>query len=46
MALPPEGVPIAAAMACVKLALMGLHYLFAEKPPETTGSSITPIGDE
>lgn len=33
------GVPLAAAMACVQLALIGIHDFFAKEPPTSTGVS-------
>lgn len=40
------GVPLAAALACLQLALVGLHDFFAEKAPAATGASIAGMGDE
>ncbi len=40
------GVPLAAAMACVQLALMGVHDFFAERAPDTTGAAIIGGGPE
>ena len=34
------GVPLAAFVACIQLALMGVHDFFAERAPEATGVSI------
>ncbi|MGC9368350.1 MAG: TRAP transporter small permease [Paracoccaceae bacterium] len=43
---PFMGVPLAAAMACVQLALTGLHDFFAERAPEATGATLAmPGGD-
>lgn len=40
------GVPLAAAMACIQLALMGVHDYFAERAPERTGAAIAGGGPE
>ena len=40
------GVPLAALVACVQMALIGIHDFFAERPPETTGSSIIKLGED
>lgn len=37
---PFAGVPLAAFMACVQLLLVGIHDVFAERAPETTGAAI------
>jgi TRAP-type C4-dicarboxylate transport system permease small subunit len=37
---PCSGVPLAAFMACVQLLLVGIHDVFAERAPETTGAAI------
>lgn len=37
---PFMGVPLAAAMACVQLALIGVYDFFAEKAPESTGATL------
>ena len=39
-AYPFMAVPLAAAVACVQLLLMGVHDFFAERPPEEAGSAI------
>ncbi|MYM56918.1 TRAP transporter small permease [Thalassovita mangrovi] len=41
---PFMGVPLAALMACIQLALIGLHDFFAEKAPAATGATMA--GDE
>lgn len=43
---PFLGVPLAAFMACVQLALIGLHDWFAEQAPETTGATLLPTTEE
>ena len=35
------GVPLAAGLACVQLALMGVHDWFAARPPARTGATVT-----
>ena len=40
------GVPLAAALACIQLALMGIHDFMADKAPESTGASIAGMGDD
>ncbi|WP_325166301.1 TRAP transporter small permease [Thermohalobaculum xanthum] len=40
------GVPLAAFVACVQLALMGVHDFFAERAPEAAGVSIAGGGPE
>lgn len=43
---PFMGVPLAAAMACLQLALTGIHDFFAERAPEATGATLAmPGGD-
>jgi TRAP-type transport system small permease protein len=42
---PFMGVPLAAAVACIQLALIGIHDYFAESAPEATGATIVPTGD-
>lgn len=41
---PFMGVPLAAGMACLQLALIGMHDFFAEKAPTATGATMA--GDE
>ncbi|WP_095588063.1 TRAP transporter small permease [Actibacterium ureilyticum] len=43
---PFMGVPLAAAMACVQLFLIGLHDFFAERAPARTGATIAKPGDD
>lgn len=43
---PYIGVPLAAFMACVQLALMGVHDYFAERAPKSTGATLAMGGDE
>ncbi|WP_343081430.1 TRAP transporter small permease [Ostreiculturibacter nitratireducens] len=43
---PFMGVPLAAAMACIQLALIGIHDFFAERAPESTGATVAIPGDE
>ncbi len=43
---PFLGVPLAAFMACVQLALIGIHDWFAEKAPETAGAALLPTVEE
>lgn len=38
---PFSGVPLAAFVACVQLLLVGIHDIFAERAPETTGATIS-----
>ncbi|WP_424966515.1 MULTISPECIES: TRAP transporter small permease [unclassified Dinoroseobacter] len=40
------GVPLAAALACIQLLLMGIHDALSERPVEATGASIAGMGDE
>ena len=40
------GVPLAAFVACVQFALMGLHDFFADRAPESTGATIIGAGDD
>lgn len=40
------GVPLAALVACIQLALIGVHDFFAERAPEKTGAAIIDAGDE
>ena len=44
--VPFAGVPLAAALACVQLALVGMRDFFNPEPPETTGATILPVGEE
>ena len=44
--VPFAGVPLAAALACVQLALVGMRDFFNPEPPETTGATILPAGEE
>lgn len=44
--VPFAGVPLAAALACVQLALVGMRDFFNPEPPETTGATILPLGEE
>ena len=43
---PFLGVPLAAFMACLQLALVGVHDWFAERAPETTGAAQLPLPDD
>lgn len=43
---PFIGVPLAAAMASVQLALIGVYDYFAERAPEATGATLAPMGDD
>ena len=43
---PFAGVPLAAALASIQLILVGLHDFFAERAPETTGSTTALTGEE
>lgn len=43
---PFMGVPLAALMACLQLALIAVHDLFAERAPEATGATLIPTGDD
>lgn len=45
-AYPFMGVPLAAALACIQLVLLGVHDLFAERPPEHSGATIAGLGTE
>lgn len=45
-AYPFMGVPLAAGVACIQLALTGVHDFFAERAPEQSGSAITGLGTE
>lgn len=40
------GVPLAAMVACVQLALIGVHDFFAERAPEKTGAAIIDAGED
>ena len=42
---PFMGVPLAAGLACVQLALMGVHDWFARTAPQATGAATTPLSD-
>lgn len=44
--VPFAGVPLAAALACIQLALVGLRDFFSPKAPETAGATIVPAGEE
>lgn len=37
---PFAGVPLAAFLACVQLALVGIHDIFTRRPPESTGEAL------
>ncbi|MDV7141776.1 TRAP transporter small permease [Tropicimonas sp. TH_r6] len=37
---PFIGVPLAAALACVQLALVGIHDIFDDRPPDSTGEAL------
>lgn len=43
---PFLGVPLAAALACLQLALMMIHDWFAETAPDAVGAALPDIGDE
>lgn len=43
---PFIGVPLAALMACLQLALVGIHDYFAERAPKATGATLAMPGDE
>ena len=43
---PFMGVPLAAGMACLQLALIGIHDFFAERAPEATGATLAMPGGE
>lgn len=43
---PFLGVPLAAALACVQLALAAVHDWFSETAPESVGASTPDIGEE
>jgi len=43
---PFAGVPLAAGLACIQLVLVGLHDYFAERAPDSTGSSLAFGGTE
>jgi TRAP-type C4-dicarboxylate transport system permease small subunit len=45
-AYPFMGVPLAAGVACIQLALIGVHDFFAERAPEQSGAAITGLGTE
>ena len=45
-AYPFMGVPLAAAVACVQLALMAVYDFFAEKAPAHSGAAISGIGTD
>jgi TRAP-type C4-dicarboxylate transport system permease small subunit len=40
------GVPLAAGLACIQLALISIHDFLAEEAPESTGTSIAGLGDD
>lgn len=44
--VPFAAVPIASALACVQLALVGIRDLLNPAPPETMGAAMMPTGDE
>lgn len=43
---PFMGVPLAALMACIQLALIAIHDVFSERAPEATGATLVPMGEE
>jgi TRAP-type C4-dicarboxylate transport system permease small subunit len=45
-AYPFMGVPLASAVACLQLALIGLYDFSAEKAPEHSGAAISGLGTE
>ncbi|MDX2485015.1 MAG: TRAP transporter small permease [Pseudodonghicola sp.] len=44
--VPFAGVPLAAALACIQIVLVGMRDFFNPEPPETTGATIVPVGEE